>query len=130
MKCPECRGVSILTVDSRPTSNTIRRRRMCQSCGCRWTTHEVSQIAYEFYLAQLERVKELEQQITIFTTTGYGKHNRGRLWTKSDEDRLKVLYYENVPYTDIAKIMNRSYKSIENKVNKLKSGGWCKNEVV
>ena len=42
MKCPFCGQDNTRVVDSRPVeeSNTIRRRRMCDSCGRRFTTYE------------------------------------------------------------------------------------------
>ena len=42
MKCPFCGKDDTRVVDSRPVddSNSIRRRRMCDSCGRRFTTYE------------------------------------------------------------------------------------------
>ena len=42
MRCPFCGQDNTRVVDSRPVeeSNTIRRRRMCDSCGRRFTTYE------------------------------------------------------------------------------------------
>lgn len=42
MKCPFCNKDNTRVVDSRPVedSNAIRRRRMCDSCGRRFTTYE------------------------------------------------------------------------------------------
>lgn len=39
MDCPHCGGSSRV-VDSRPISDGIRRRRQCQACEKRFTTHE------------------------------------------------------------------------------------------
>lgn len=39
MNCPYCEGPSKV-VDSRPIPEGIRRRRECESCGRRFTTHE------------------------------------------------------------------------------------------
>ena len=39
MNCPFCRGSSKV-VDSRPIAEGIRRRRECERCGRRFTTHE------------------------------------------------------------------------------------------
>jgi transcriptional repressor NrdR len=42
MKCPFCSFADTKVVDSRPDKGgaTIRRRRECESCGRRFTTHE------------------------------------------------------------------------------------------
>ena len=42
MKCPYCSFADSKVVDSRPDKggSTIRRRRECESCGRRFTTHE------------------------------------------------------------------------------------------
>ena len=42
MKCPFCGEDNTRVVDSRPVedTNSIRRRRMCESCGKRFTTYE------------------------------------------------------------------------------------------
>lgn len=39
MKCPYCDGSSKV-IDSRPIPDGIRRRRQCEECGRRFTTHE------------------------------------------------------------------------------------------
>ena len=42
MRCPFCNQGNSKVVDSRPVedTNSIRRRRMCESCGKRFTTYE------------------------------------------------------------------------------------------
>ena len=42
MKCPYCSGDNTRVVDSRPVEedNSIRRRRVCDDCGRRFTTYE------------------------------------------------------------------------------------------
>ena len=42
MRCPFCNQDNSKVVDSRPVedTNSIRRRRMCESCGKRFTTYE------------------------------------------------------------------------------------------
>lgn len=42
MKCPNCSSMSSKVIDSRPTdeNRSIRRRRECMECGCRFTTYE------------------------------------------------------------------------------------------
>ncbi|MEI8143598.1 MAG: transcriptional regulator NrdR [Candidatus Berkelbacteria bacterium] len=40
MLCPECKKSSTKVIDSRDDSRSVRRRRVCLSCHCRFTTHE------------------------------------------------------------------------------------------
>lgn len=42
MKCPFCSSDNTRVIDSRPAddSNSIRRRRLCDACGKRFTTYE------------------------------------------------------------------------------------------
>ena len=40
MRCPSCHHSESRVVDSRTTSDTIRRRRQCVACSTRFTTHE------------------------------------------------------------------------------------------
>lgn len=46
MKCPACGSVETVVKDSRAleSQSTIRRRRVCESCGFRFTTFEVPQL--------------------------------------------------------------------------------------
>lgn len=42
MKCPYCSSENTRVIDSRPAddNNSIRRRRLCDDCGKRFTTYE------------------------------------------------------------------------------------------
>ncbi|MEC7239993.1 MAG: transcriptional regulator NrdR [Myxococcota bacterium] len=40
MNCPFCKHTSTRVLDSRDAGNSIRRRRVCDACGRRFTTHE------------------------------------------------------------------------------------------
>lgn len=40
MICPGCRHEETRVVDSRAAGDAIRRRRACEACGLRFTTHE------------------------------------------------------------------------------------------
>ena len=42
MRCPFCNQENTRVVDSRPVedTNSIRRRRLCDACGRRFTTYE------------------------------------------------------------------------------------------
>ena len=43
MKCPNCGFEESKVLDSRPLENSIRRRRMCNECGYRFTTFETAE---------------------------------------------------------------------------------------
>ena len=47
MKCPFCQHTDTRVVDSRPVEDgaALRRRRLCENCGARFTTHERHQSA-------------------------------------------------------------------------------------
>ena len=49
--CENCGSENIMVTDSRIVSGIRRRRRVCNDCGCRTTTHEISS-------ADLERLIE------------------------------------------------------------------------
>ncbi len=40
MRCPFCGAEDTKVIDSRPTDDAIRRRRVCEGCGRRFTTYE------------------------------------------------------------------------------------------
>ena len=40
MECPACQHADSRVVDSRESGDSVRRRRVCQSCGHRFTTFE------------------------------------------------------------------------------------------
>jgi len=46
-KCPNCKENQAKTIESRTTSLSIRRRKECESCGHRFTVHEVSSEFFE-----------------------------------------------------------------------------------
>lgn len=40
MRCPNCGSGDTRVVDSRDAQNAVRRRRLCENCGTRFTTYE------------------------------------------------------------------------------------------
>ena len=49
MKCPFCSSENTRVIDSRPAddNNSIRRRRLCDDCGKRFTTYQINQLVDE-----------------------------------------------------------------------------------
>lgn len=43
MKCPKCDSYQLVVVDSRPAGVTVKRRRACVVCNCRFNTYEVTE---------------------------------------------------------------------------------------
>lgn len=40
MRCPECGAAETKVIDSRVSGDAVRRRRVCEACSARFTTHE------------------------------------------------------------------------------------------
>lgn len=59
MKCPFCNQDNTRVVDSRPVedTNSIRRRRLCDACGRRFTTYEKGG-KYSAYCDQKDQNRE------------------------------------------------------------------------
>ena len=60
MKCPFCSSENTRVIDSRPAddNNSIRRRRLCDECGKRFTTHEVIETV-PIMVVKRDRTREL-----------------------------------------------------------------------
>lgn len=43
MNCPSCGSNQVRVIDSRPVDEgtSVRRRRLCMACDCKWTTFEI-----------------------------------------------------------------------------------------
>lgn len=59
--CPECAAPRVAVTDSRPSDalgfHSTRRRRVCLSCGLRYTTYEVSELWMEQQTTALAEAK-------------------------------------------------------------------------
>jgi hypothetical protein len=73
--CPECGRWDTSVRDSRPIANAIRRRRYCEGCGTRFTTHEIPQGE--------EAATEVNRRIAMLAR---------RLEALPQQDRLAVLH--------------------------------------
>ena len=47
MLCPRCKSDVLSCIDSRPSGDTTRRRRMCLDCKVRFSTIEVPEYEYK-----------------------------------------------------------------------------------
>lgn len=63
MKCPFCNQDNTRVVDSRPVEecNAIRRRRMCDSCGKRFTTYEKVELIPVIVIKKDENREQFER---------------------------------------------------------------------
>jgi transcriptional regulator NrdR family protein len=61
MKCPFCHSEETMVTDSRPTESSVRRRRECQACRRRFTTHEmVMEDGARFVPVRTDKLRKLE----------------------------------------------------------------------
>lgn len=103
MKCPNCGLLDkdSRVLDSRPWKHTIRRRRLCSSCGYKWATYEATEGEF------------------------FSDRNRNKYlpWSPGEEETLVKLREEGTTYTAIGKLLGRSRMSVDRKVNKLLESG-------
>ena len=59
MKCPKCKCTSSYVIDTRDAGSYIRRRRVCNKCGTRYSTFELSKLEY----LDLKAVKKMVDRI-------------------------------------------------------------------
>ena len=75
MLCPKCKSENVTCIDSRPSGDSTRRRRMCLACKYRFSTMEI----------EVEEYKELHTKEKLLTL----------MLQKSAEvsDKLKGRFY-------------------------------------
>lgn len=67
MKCPKCH-LGTAVVDSRPTGETIRRRRRCITCDYRFSTFEVpvEEVQDLDAAKKMNEIREALQRVQVF----------------------------------------------------------------
>ena len=60
-ECPQCNQPGLRVIESRKTSHGTRRRKKCECCGIRLTTHEVSADFYNEAQQNLILVSQLHK---------------------------------------------------------------------
>ena len=146
MKCPYCSSDDTKVIDSRPADDgrSIRRRRVCDSCGKRYTTYEKVEtlplvvIKKDNNREQYDRMKneagiirachkrpvsaeEVEKLVDSVETELFGREDREIESTLIGEcvmDRLKGL--DPVAYVRFA-LVYREFKDVETFMNELKT---------
>lgn len=62
MKCPKCAGLDSTVLETRSEDGyIIRRRRRCDGCGHKFTTHEIPPGAYTYARAHLARWRKAQE---------------------------------------------------------------------
>ena len=146
MKCPYCSSDDTKVIDSRPADDgrSIRRRRVCDSCGKRYTTYEKVEtlplvvIKKDNNREQYDRMKieagiirachkrpvsaeEVEKLVDSVETELFGREEREIESTLIGEcvmDRLRGL--DPVAYVRFASVY-REFKDVETFMNELKT---------
>ena len=59
MKCPKCKCKESYVIDTSDEGSYIRRRRVCNKCGTRYSTFELSKLEY----LDLKAVKKMVDRI-------------------------------------------------------------------
>lgn len=73
-RCPKCNEPRLQTIETVKGQQSTRRRRKCQACGHRVTTHEVSVEFFEqakksiFFMTQIERMFRSKSHLVDITT--------------------------------------------------------------
>ena len=105
MKCPYCKYTESKVIDSRPTvdGESIRRRRICQQCGKRFTTYETIESRS---LMVIKKDGSRQQYDREKLMRGILKACQKRPVTKAQMDDLlsnieKELYDQPVSYTHL-----------------------------
>ena len=101
MKCPYCNQDNTRVVDSRPVddNNAIRRRRMCDECGRRFTTYEKVET---IPLVVIKKEQNREQ------------YDRSKL----EGGILRACHKRPVPVQEISRLVDRVETEIFNREEK------------
>lgn len=72
MLCPKCKSNKLTCIDSRPSGDTTRRRRMCLDCKVRFSTMEIPEYEYndlknkaKLLAAMLKTVAEINASMEV-----------------------------------------------------------------
>ncbi len=118
MKCPNCGFTESRVIDSRPTENSIRRRRCCDSCNRRFTTYESVQ-AIPLLVIKKDGSREVFDRNKIIT--GLIKSCYKRPVSHSDinaiavdiENELVNSLVNEIPTQDIGKMVMEKLRSLD-----------------
>jgi ribosomal protein L32 len=66
--CPNCGNDRLVTIESRKSQDSTRRRKRCDSCGHRITTHEITAEFFEQAKQSLLMIQQLHKVLNVTTT--------------------------------------------------------------
>ena len=121
MKCPFCGLDNTRVIDSRPAddNSSIRRRRLCDECGKRFTTYERVEIMRACHKRPVS-VEQIEQMVNKIENELFNleyKEIESKQIGEVVMEHLKSL--EQVAYVRFASVY-REFKDVETFMNELK----------
>ena len=134
MKCPYCSSENTRVIDSRPAddNNSIRRRRLCDDCGKRFTTYEKDNNREQYNRTKIEKgvllachkrpisaeqISKLVDDVEIEIFNREEKEIPSALIGEILMDKLKDL--DPVAYVRFASVY-REFKDVNTFMNELK----------
>ena len=121
MKCPFCSSENTRVIDSRPAddNNSIRRRRLCDDCGKRFTTYEKVE-TIPLIVIKKDNCREQYDRSKIEAGVLRACHKRPvsvEQITRLVDDKIKDL--DAVAYVRFASVY-REFKDVNTFMNELK----------
>jgi len=141
IRCPHCQGYTRV-VNSRPTRQSMRRRRRCRSCGYMWTTYELIADLETLFKAVVKECEPLRRRLRYIEaeiyelgkalrslqlvakgqgstiTRGLAHPARQRTWTTLERRNLVELY-PNTPAVLLAERFGRTTQAIYQQARKI-----------
>ena len=120
VKCPFCNQDNTRVVDSRPVedTNSIRRRRMCDACGERFTTYEKLE-TLPLMIIKKDNSREAYDRSKIEKGILLSCHKRPisseQIRNKIDEIETEIFSREEkeIPASDVGELVMRKLKDVD-----------------
>ena len=120
MKCPYCSSENTRVVDSRPVeeNNSIRRRRVCDNCGKRFTTYEKIEMI-PLIVIKKDQSREQYNRDKIFNGVRRACHKRKVSIQQINElvNKVEIEIFnredKEIPSTEIGEIVMNRLKDLD-----------------
>ena len=120
MKCPYCSSENTRVVDSRPVeeNNSIRRRRVCDNCGKRFTTYEKIEMI-SLIVIKKDQSREQYNRDKIFNGVLRACHKRKVSIQQINElvNKVEIEIFnredKEIPSTEIGEIVMNRLKDLD-----------------